>query len=316
MHTYFIYNEIAGHVKIGRSKRPQGRLRELQTSISVPLRLLGVVERDIEGALHRQLAAHRLSGEWFDWVEEVREVARMHGMKDIPPALEPTRKPHMRPNQKPPKEDKYLVAAERLTGGIPVSPEDCNSAIYILESWGFERCLNLMKEVALDVSALPGSEDEHMISEWWREDYGDRSMSDSLRAYDSDAKVDIELSADLAQFVQERLLGDADLCFDGTCPFLCAQFSDELWAKFHIGWAVAKETESTAETHYIFMHKPKLMSDQRVLHELFNDIEDWLDPQGVPHVRVWWWEKNAFVEHWGINWDEKLQYDAWASILS
>lgn len=63
--TYVVRAGHAGPVKIGRSKDPVNRIAELQTACAEQLVLLHIVPFDIEGKLHRRLAAWRVRGEWF-----------------------------------------------------------------------------------------------------------------------------------------------------------------------------------------------------------------------------------------------------------
>ena len=66
---YFIQSSNKGEIKIGRSKNPEKRLRNLQTGNPNKLRIvaslegLGWREKD----LHDQLKKWRGSGEWFDY---------------------------------------------------------------------------------------------------------------------------------------------------------------------------------------------------------------------------------------------------------
>jgi hypothetical protein len=72
-YIYFIQGESGGAIKIGHSMDPVKRLRDLQTSYPDNLILLLMVagsETD-EKALHEQLAASRLKGEWFSPSDEV-----------------------------------------------------------------------------------------------------------------------------------------------------------------------------------------------------------------------------------------------------
>lgn len=66
MPVYFIRGRDA--IKIGFSLEPRLRLRELQTSHSEPLELLGIMDGnpDVERGLHERFAALRRSGEWFE----------------------------------------------------------------------------------------------------------------------------------------------------------------------------------------------------------------------------------------------------------
>lgn len=63
MKTYIIKG---GHkVKIGVSKNVPERLKQLQTSRSMELRVIHVFNGNLEKELHKQFADYRLKGEWF-----------------------------------------------------------------------------------------------------------------------------------------------------------------------------------------------------------------------------------------------------------
>jgi hypothetical protein len=73
VYVYFIRS--AGkptRVKIGKSRDPKARLKELQTGSPYPLDILGTIKcRDqshadrLEKELHRYFATYRKNGEWF-----------------------------------------------------------------------------------------------------------------------------------------------------------------------------------------------------------------------------------------------------------
>lgn len=64
---YIIQMARTGDVKVGRSKHPEKRLKELQTGCPHPLRIIlhmpgyGHMEKE----LHRRMAHKSLKGEWF-----------------------------------------------------------------------------------------------------------------------------------------------------------------------------------------------------------------------------------------------------------
>ena len=64
---YFILAVGGDQVKIGLSDNPAERLAQLQVGNAYPLSLLGAIRANAskEKELHRQLAAHAMSGEWF-----------------------------------------------------------------------------------------------------------------------------------------------------------------------------------------------------------------------------------------------------------
>lgn len=72
MPVYVIQAGKGGPCKIGRAKDVRQRLSDLQTSTHVQLRLVSAYEGGVaeETALHRQFAALRLNGEWFDLTPE------------------------------------------------------------------------------------------------------------------------------------------------------------------------------------------------------------------------------------------------------
>jgi T5orf172 domain. len=76
MQIYFLQRGEGGPIKIGKSRRVQDRINALQTGVAERLELLAVYDggSDVERHLHKQLAAHRLSGEWFSPHDEVLRV--------------------------------------------------------------------------------------------------------------------------------------------------------------------------------------------------------------------------------------------------
>ena len=74
---YFL--ECDGRIKIGFSRNPDSRVRELATGAPAKLTFLGQVDGPIslETALHRHLRNYRVSGEWFRDCEQVREAMRL-----------------------------------------------------------------------------------------------------------------------------------------------------------------------------------------------------------------------------------------------
>lgn len=64
--VYFISDGV-GHVKIGYSLNVKTRLRELQRTTALPLKILHVEVGGStrEHALHQQFAKDRVHGEWF-----------------------------------------------------------------------------------------------------------------------------------------------------------------------------------------------------------------------------------------------------------
>ena len=74
MFVYFIQRESGGPVKIGKSMRPDSRLKILQEACPETLQIVGVCAGGYpaEVQLHRWFAAQKLDGEWFDVSESLR----------------------------------------------------------------------------------------------------------------------------------------------------------------------------------------------------------------------------------------------------
>jgi T5orf172 domain len=80
--VYFMQTEEGWPIKIGWSRDPQARMRQLQTAHGQLLRIIAVlpnVRIGKERELHKQFAASRLQGEWFQpsvellaYMQEVR----------------------------------------------------------------------------------------------------------------------------------------------------------------------------------------------------------------------------------------------------
>ena len=66
--VYFLQGRVTGLIKIGYSKDPYGRARDIAAEASEPMTLLKICRnrnRDHERAAHRYFAHHRQIGEWF-----------------------------------------------------------------------------------------------------------------------------------------------------------------------------------------------------------------------------------------------------------
>jgi hypothetical protein len=65
--VYAIYDEDTGLIKIGSSGGPLGRAKDLLCAFKGPLILLAEVSGGFprEMSTHKQLAVHRVRGEWF-----------------------------------------------------------------------------------------------------------------------------------------------------------------------------------------------------------------------------------------------------------
>lgn len=70
---YFVQAGADGPIKIGSAQDVEGRIRNLQVSSHVELRLLGVVRATPlhEGELHDRFSESRLRGEWFEPTAEL-----------------------------------------------------------------------------------------------------------------------------------------------------------------------------------------------------------------------------------------------------
>ena len=68
-YLYFIQSDFTGMIKIGRSKDPQKRLKQLQTGNPNKLKLIAEFKGEgwKEKILHERLEKYRLEGEWFSY---------------------------------------------------------------------------------------------------------------------------------------------------------------------------------------------------------------------------------------------------------
>lgn len=85
MTVYFIREGERGPVKIGYTSGPiEARLACLRIGTSGELRLLTTIRGDIgdEARLHRDLAEHRIRGEWFHPHEKVFARMRLEQIRD------------------------------------------------------------------------------------------------------------------------------------------------------------------------------------------------------------------------------------------
>jgi len=76
--VYFIFNRDSNSIKIGRAEDVEQRLRSLQTSSPIPLKLLKAIQvntlkeaQDLERSLHVKFSHLRMSGEWFKAKQEL-----------------------------------------------------------------------------------------------------------------------------------------------------------------------------------------------------------------------------------------------------
>lgn len=66
---YIIQSDVTGNIKIGRSKNPHKRLKQLQTGNPNKLKLIAEFKGEgwKEKELHERLSSYRLKGEWFSY---------------------------------------------------------------------------------------------------------------------------------------------------------------------------------------------------------------------------------------------------------
>jgi Meiotically up-regulated gene 113 len=115
-----------GPCKIGSATDPVRRLRHLQTGQPQRLRLLHVFRggAEEEAALHRRFAAVRISGEWFQPLEEI--VEGRFGLEPVPMAIpEPVARGKQVPRGRKPKPEKletfHAQVIRSLGGPVAVS---------------------------------------------------------------------------------------------------------------------------------------------------------------------------------------------------
>ena len=85
-YTYFLQAGPGGPIKIGSTRNLLVRLRTLCAMFPLPLRLLGIVESDLEDRCHFRLGAFRLHGEWFAPSSVVLDFIRDYAMTPVLPA--------------------------------------------------------------------------------------------------------------------------------------------------------------------------------------------------------------------------------------
>ena len=66
---YIIQSDVTGMIKIGRSKNPQKRLKQLQTGNPNKLKIIAEFKGEgwKEKIIHERLRMYRLEGEWFSY---------------------------------------------------------------------------------------------------------------------------------------------------------------------------------------------------------------------------------------------------------
>lgn len=66
-YTYFVQSESGGPIKIGYTRQdPSQRLANLQTGSPTILKIVGLIEGNVESSLHVKFASDRIHGEWFN----------------------------------------------------------------------------------------------------------------------------------------------------------------------------------------------------------------------------------------------------------
>ena len=70
---YFV--KANDRIKIGYAEDPSDRIASLQTSSPFPLEVMLIIDGnyDKENELHKKFRSRRVSGEWFQYVEEIKE---------------------------------------------------------------------------------------------------------------------------------------------------------------------------------------------------------------------------------------------------
>jgi len=85
-YVYLIKSLENGYYKIGMSKNPIKRIKQLQTGNSSKLKLIETYQTEyashIEKTLHRRYSYLRKEGEWFDFSIEI-EISFMNECKQI-----------------------------------------------------------------------------------------------------------------------------------------------------------------------------------------------------------------------------------------
>lgn len=74
--VYCVRSTLSGYLKIGTTKHVRQRLSAIATATGGKIEIVGMLPGDAEAelVLHKRFAAHRKLGEWFDDVQEIREV--------------------------------------------------------------------------------------------------------------------------------------------------------------------------------------------------------------------------------------------------
>ena len=83
-YVYFIQEGTTGKIKIGYSSNPHERLKSHQTSNSSTLRILGIIEGNIESEqlIHKRFEKFKVTGEWFEPVDSLLTFIENSKMSD------------------------------------------------------------------------------------------------------------------------------------------------------------------------------------------------------------------------------------------
>ena len=65
-YTYIVCEENTNLLKIGKSASPKKRIRGISTLSGKKLRIISILDIDVENALHKKFSQLRTIGEWFD----------------------------------------------------------------------------------------------------------------------------------------------------------------------------------------------------------------------------------------------------------
>lgn len=76
MTAYVYFIRSGAFVKIGYSRDPQKRMRQLDRALATAPELVAIFEgtRSLEHQLHNHLLGHHARHEWFHWCEEIQQI--------------------------------------------------------------------------------------------------------------------------------------------------------------------------------------------------------------------------------------------------
>lgn len=84
--TYFIQASDGGPVKIGYSADPEGRLNKLSTASPYELRIIGVIDGNVEQILHQKFKADHIRLEWYASSCNLKEYIKNNAKAYVPPS--------------------------------------------------------------------------------------------------------------------------------------------------------------------------------------------------------------------------------------